>query len=117
MTFALIRGESYKQDRTYESLLNSMYFRGILFCFASALSFKQHETKGCEAKPCPLLNIALQFVLSSILEKNLVQLLLFIYFKCLCAIVNSDVDLMKLHSEEESLNLQNNILFCKYTKR
>ena len=50
MTFALIRGESYKQDRTYESLLNSMYFRGILFCFASALSFKQHENEDCEAK-------------------------------------------------------------------
>ena len=59
--------ESYKQDRTYESLLNSMYSRGILFCFASALSFQQHQNEGCEAKPCPLLNIAQQFVLSSIL--------------------------------------------------
>ena len=107
MTFTLIRGESYKQDRMYESLLNSMYSRGILVCFASAMKRKivrlSHSTfEYCLAicyQQYTLINIfSIFFLFFFLLKKNVCVQSLILTLICLNYNLKKDLKICKITS-------------------
>ena len=92
------------------SLLNSMYSRGILFCFASALSFKQHQKRRLWGEAFSPFEYCLAICSQQYTLRNIFSIFFFFFIKKNVCVRSSILTLICLN-----YNLKKNLKICKIT--